>query len=402
MPLVPERPERILYHIVHESDLNGAGLVYFARYESMMNYGERKFFGRQLEVPISNEFVSCLSTEHRKAYFFANASPGDDVDVRVSVELLPPGSFRAAAVAAAPHADEVPLPARPLPLRGQRADGHLAGAEGAERPGPRQGRADGVRPPAPALDVGRAGPGLLSSPGLAGRRRHVGRNPRVAEGLRELREQRDPVSEARKEVLPYARRVKDALGALRALVTDDTPTAQLESDLRVVHGIVSALIGGERAMRVLERLPEIRHYVATDVEAAFEGDPSAKSYARDRGGVSRRSAPSRPTASRTTSTSRACRWSPRIMSEDAHSATGIDIHPGAVIGRHFFIDHGTGVVIGETCEIGDRVKLYQGVTLGGASRNTARPCSTRARSAIPRSRTTSPSTRTRRSWAATR
>jgi hypothetical protein len=93
IPLVPVRPERILYHIVHESDLNGAGLVYFARYEAMMNYGERKLFGRQLEVPISNELVACLSTEHRKAYFFANASPGDDVDVRVSAELLPPGSF---------------------------------------------------------------------------------------------------------------------------------------------------------------------------------------------------------------------------------------------------------------------------------------------------------------------
>jgi len=93
--LVPQRPERILYKIIHESDLNGAGLVYFARYEAMMNYGERMFFGRQLEVPVSNEFVACLSTEHRKAYFFANASPGDDVDVRVSVELLPPGSFPA-------------------------------------------------------------------------------------------------------------------------------------------------------------------------------------------------------------------------------------------------------------------------------------------------------------------
>jgi probable biosynthetic protein (TIGR04098 family) len=93
--LAPHRPERIFYKIVHESDLNGAGLVYFARYEAMMNYGERMFFGRQLEVPISNEFVACLSTEHRKAYFFANASPGDEVDVRVSAELLPPGSFAA-------------------------------------------------------------------------------------------------------------------------------------------------------------------------------------------------------------------------------------------------------------------------------------------------------------------
>ena len=58
---------------------------------------------------------------------------------------------------------------------------------------------------------------------------------------------------------------------------------------------------------------------------------------------------------------------PRIMSEFAHSKTGIDIHPGATIGERFFIDHGTGVVIGETCVIGRNVRLYQGVTLGGLS-----------------------------------
>src|SRR5258708_29995516 len=58
---------------------------------------------------------------------------------------------------------------------------------------------------------------------------------------------------------------------------------------------------------------------------------------------------------------------PRIMTEWAHSRTGIDIHPGAKIGAYFFIDHGTGVVIGETCEIGNRVKLYHGVTLGARS-----------------------------------
>jgi serine O-acetyltransferase len=58
---------------------------------------------------------------------------------------------------------------------------------------------------------------------------------------------------------------------------------------------------------------------------------------------------------------------PRMMSEWAHTRTGIDIHPGATIGEYFFIDHGTGVVIGETCEIGDHVKLYQGVTLGALS-----------------------------------
>jgi serine O-acetyltransferase len=58
---------------------------------------------------------------------------------------------------------------------------------------------------------------------------------------------------------------------------------------------------------------------------------------------------------------------PRIITEQAHSVTGIDIHPGATIGEHFFIDHGTGVVIGETCRIGDRVRVYQGVTLGAKS-----------------------------------
>jgi len=61
---------------------------------------------------------------------------------------------------------------------------------------------------------------------------------------------------------------------------------------------------------------------------------------------------------------------PRMMAEWAHSRTGIDIHPGATIGDHFFIDHGTGVVIGETCEIGSHVKLYQGVTLGALSFQT--------------------------------
>ena len=195
--------------------------------------------------------------------------------------------------------------------------------------------------------------------------------PFVAEALRELREQCDPVCQARREVLPYARRVKDALGALRALVTDDTPTAQLESDLRVVHGIVSALVGGERALRILERLPQIRHYIVTDVEAVFEKDPSAGSYGQIVAAF--------PSFLAVTTYRIAHvfyeQGEPvvaRIMGEDAHSATGIDIHPGATIGSHFFIDHGTGVVIGETCVIGDRVKLYHDVTLAAFTNKTGR------------------------------
>jgi probable biosynthetic protein (TIGR04098 family) len=94
IPLVDRRPgERIVYAIVPESDLNGASLVYFARYESMMNYGVRRFLCEHLDVPVSTELVSYLSTERRSAYFFANAAPTDVVDVRVSSWVLPPGSF---------------------------------------------------------------------------------------------------------------------------------------------------------------------------------------------------------------------------------------------------------------------------------------------------------------------
>lgn len=83
----------IRYQIVPESDLNGASLVYFARYEAMMNYGERVFLSNHLARPFSTELISYLSTEHRKAYFFANATPTDHVDVHVSARVLPPGTF---------------------------------------------------------------------------------------------------------------------------------------------------------------------------------------------------------------------------------------------------------------------------------------------------------------------
>jgi len=193
----------------------------------------------------------------------------------------------------------------------------------------------------------------------------------VAKQLRQCREICDPVSEAVKEVLPYTRRVKDALGALRALVTDNTPTNQLESDLRVVHGIVAALVGGAKATQVVASLPEIRSAVATDVQAAFDKDPSATSYGE--------------IIAAYPSILAVCTYRiahvfyqleervvARIMSEDAHMLTGIDINPGARIGSHFFVDHGTGVVIGETCVIGDRVKLYHGVTLAAFSNKGGR------------------------------
>ncbi len=125
-------------------------------------------------------------------------------------------------------------------------------------------------------------------------------------------------------------------------------------------------ISESQTLTFLETIPRIREALARDVEAAYEGDPAAKGYDeiifsypcifaitvyRLAHELYQSSIP----------------LLPRIMTEYAHSKTGIDIHPGARIGKYFFIDHGTGVVIGETSEIGDNVKIYQGVTLGAMS-----------------------------------
>ncbi|HEY4232600.1 MAG TPA: serine O-acetyltransferase EpsC [Lacipirellulaceae bacterium] len=125
-------------------------------------------------------------------------------------------------------------------------------------------------------------------------------------------------------------------------------------------------LGQQKTLLFLERIPDVRRMLATDVQAAYDGDPACKSldevifcypgleaitvfrlahvlYELD------------------------IPFVPRMMTEWAHGRTGIDIHPGATIGENFFIDHGTGVVIGETTQIGQNVKLYQGVTLGALS-----------------------------------
>ncbi len=117
---------------------------------------------------------------------------------------------------------------------------------------------------------------------------------------------------------------------------------------------------------LLEKIPEIRSLLSGDIEAAYNGDPAAVS--------TEEVILSYPCVLAITTYRiahelylRGVPLIPRIMSEHVHSLTGIDIHPGAKIGKNFFIDHGTGVVIGETAEIGDNVKLYQGVTLGALS-----------------------------------
>ena len=120
------------------------------------------------------------------------------------------------------------------------------------------------------------------------------------------------------------------------------------------------------AVKFMASLPELRRILATDVEAMFNGDPAAHNYGE---------VISCYPAIRAITNYRIAHQLlvlgvpliPRIITEQAHSETGIDIHPGAQIGHSFAIDHGTGVVIGETCVIGNNVKLYQGVTLGARS-----------------------------------
>jgi len=121
-----------------------------------------------------------------------------------------------------------------------------------------------------------------------------------------------------------------------------------------------------KAIQFLNALPELRYVLEDDVQAAFEGDPAAKGYYEIIF-----SYPGLEAVTVYRLAHELLRLDvpliPRMMTEHAHSKTGIDIHPGASIGRSFFIDHGTGVVIGETCHIGNHVKLYQGVTLGALS-----------------------------------
>jgi len=152
-------------------------------------------------------------------------------------------------------------------------------------------------------------------------------------------------SELRSEIPVVADRLAVLLGEVE--LTPPHTAASITTDF------VTALVG-------------LRKMISDDVAAAFEGDPAASGYEEI--------AVSYP-AIRALAIHRIAHelylrhvpLIPRIMSEYAHDRTGIDIHPGARIGRHFFIDHGTGVVIGETTEIGANVRLYQGVTLGATS-----------------------------------
>lgn len=143
-------------------------------------------------------------------------------------------------------------------------------------------------------------------------------------------------------------------------------TAQLRAAMRFEEIAREENAPEDMCLKLMQRLPEIRKMLIKDVEALYEGDPAAScreevmisypgfyaiSIYRLAHELYLLDAP----------------LIPRIMTEFAHEKTGIDIHPGATIGEFFFIDHGTGIVIGETTRIGNHVKLYQGVTLGARS-----------------------------------
>ncbi len=124
--------------------------------------------------------------------------------------------------------------------------------------------------------------------------------------------------------------------------------------------------GGAVAIEILDKIPDLRRQLAGDIQSAYDGDPAAKSaeeiifcYPGLRAVTFHRLAHALHLLE--------VPILPRMLAEHAHSQTGCDIHPGARIGEQFFIDHATGVVIGETAVIGNRVRLYQGVTLGGAN-----------------------------------
>lgn len=164
--------------------------------------------------------------------------------------------------------------------------------------------------------------------------------------------------------------VGDVIDSLHDRLTQQIGRALRHEAARVASssdGCVDHEAQGQKlAVRFLEALPELRRMLALDAQAALDGDPAvsavdevifcypgleAVTVYRLAHELYRLGVP----------------LIPRMMTEWAHSRTGIDIHPGAEIGEHFFIDHGTGVVIGQTCVIGAHVKLYQGVTLGALS-----------------------------------
>ncbi|WZO99644.1 serine O-acetyltransferase EpsC [Isosphaeraceae bacterium EP7] len=206
-----------------------------------------------------------------------------------------------------------------------------------------------------------------------GRIHHLGHTP-----LPSYREVVEILADLREIIFPgYGRRQNLHMGNVGYHVGDlidslhDRLTQQITRSMR--HSCDSQDLETDfeaeaqlKAIRFLETIPELRNILSDDAQAAYDGDPAAKgldeiifcypglaaiAVFRIAHELYKLEVP----------------LIPRMMTEYAHAKTGIDLHPGATIGRRFFIDHGTGLVIGETTQIGDGVKLYQGVTLGALS-----------------------------------
>ena len=168
------------------------------------------------------------------------------------------------------------------------------------------------------------------------------------------------------EQIPLTKGSVETLTLQRLEQVFDRLCTETEKALRSVKDPAPAANARDHAMELLQALPGIRSILQTDVEAAYTGDPAARStdeiilsYPCVRAISLQRVAH--------VLYERKVPHLPRMLTEYAHERTGADIHPGAQIGTHFFIDHCTGVVVGETTRIGNHVKIYQGVTLGARS-----------------------------------
>ena len=214
---------------------------------------------------------------------------------------------------------------------------------------------------------------LVESYSACGRLHHLGHEPlpsgdAVADILADLREVIYPGYGRRQALHPgnIVYHVGTLIDGLHDKLTEQITRALRHDRCRGDADFDCSAEAQQKAVALLRRLPAVRDLLEQDAEAAYRGDPAAKSHHeiifcypgleaitvyRIAHELTRVGVP----------------YIPRMMTELAHSRTGIDIHPGARIEAGFFIDHGTGVVIGETTEIGRNVKLYQGVTLGALS-----------------------------------
>lgn len=175
--------------------------------------------------------------------------------------------------------------------------------------------------------------------------------------IRSLTKSRVAVLEKQLQIELYKSLVSSSVAVTAATLAEGNALTRKEASIHEAQQICA---------RFFDQLFTIQELLHSDIEAAFEGDPAAQSHDEIVASYPYIIAISIQRLAHVLHKER-IPMLPRMMTEWAHSTTGIDIHPGARIGSHFFIDHGTGVVIGETCVIGNHVKLYHGVTLGARS-----------------------------------